>query len=486
MSATGGRFTRERVSNGNGDGNGRAGGPARNGHGGDDSIRRGQVRRALFAGTVGTSIEWYDFFLYGTAAALVFPELFFPKSSHYAGALASFAIYAVGFAARPVGAAIFGHWGDRIGRKATLISTLLLMGIASALIGCMPTYSTIGLWAPTILVVLRLLQGIGVGGEWGGSVTLRMEWGNPRRRGLIASIPQAGVPVGLLLSTGAVTLCSHLTGDGFESWGWRIPFLASVLLIGIGLWVRLGVLESPLFAREVEGKRVERRPIVEVIKRNPREILLSALLRMSEQMPFYIFTVFVLEYATEDLGFEKTFATNAVMVAAALALILVPLFGHLSDKVGRKRMYITGAVLTFAWAIPYFALLNTKNSAIVFVAIAISLIPHNMQYGPQAALIAESFTTRLRYSGAGIGYQLASVVAGGPAPLLAVYLLHTFDSTLPIALYMMAGAIVTVIATLALPEPGRAAVAREFEEAARAPIPETARASEGKVVTGVS
>jgi metabolite-proton symporter len=466
MSSGTGRFTRE-------------GAPAQRTT--DDPLRRGQVRRALFAGTVGTSIEWYDFFLYGTAAALVFPELFFPKSSHYAGALASFAIYAVGFAARPVGAAIFGHWGDRIGRKATLISTLLLMGIASALIGVMPTYGSIGLWAPTVLVVLRLLQGIGVGGEWGGSVTLSMEWGNPRRRGLVGSLPQTGVPIGLMLSTGAVTLTSHLTGDGFETWGWRIPFLASVLLIGIGLWVRLGVLESPLFAREVENKTVSKQPIVEVIKRNPREIILSALLRMSEQMPFYIFTVFVLEYATEDLGFEKTFATNAVMVAAALALFFVPFFGHLSDRIGRKRMYIAGAVATFLWAIPYFALLNTKASAIVFGAIAVSLIPHNMQYGPQAALIAESFSTRLRYSGAGIGYQLASVVAGGPAPLLAVWMLHTFDSTLPIALYIMAGAVVTVIATILLPEPGRAAIAREFEEGAQAAVPEAARTSEGQL-----
>src|SRR3954469_121491 len=398
----------------------------------DDPVRRRQVRRALVAGTVGTSIEWYDFFLYGTAAALVFPELFFPKSSHYAGALASFAIYAVGFAARPVGAAIFGHWGDRIGRKATLISTLLLMGIASVLIGVMPTYNSIGLWAPTLLVVLRLAQGIGVGGEWGGSVTLSMEWGNPRRRGLIASLPQAGVPIGLLLSTGAVTLCSNLTGDSFNTWGWRLPFLASVLLIGIGLWVRLGVLESPLFAREVESKRVEKQPIIEVIKRNPKEIILSALLRMSEQMPFYIFTVFVLEYSTDTLGFKKTFATNAVMVAAALALVLVPLFGHLSDRVGRKRMYIAGAVLTGLWALPYFALLNTKEAAVVFITTSFSLIPHSMQYGPQAALIAESFTTRLRYSGAGIGYQLASVFAGGPAPLLSGWLVATLGTSPPI------------------------------------------------------
>src|ERR1700742_4850951 len=211
--------------------------------GAEESLRKNQVKRALVASTIGTSIEWYDFFLYGTAAALVFPKLFFPGASAYAGVLASFATYAVGFAARPVGAAIFGHWGDRIGRKATLISTLLLMGLASALIGAMPTYSTIGVWAPTLLVVLRVLQGIGVGGEWGGSITLSMEWGNPRKRGLVASIPQLGVPIGLLLSTGAVSLTSHLAGDAFDTWAWRIPFLASILLIGLGLWIRLGVLE---------------------------------------------------------------------------------------------------------------------------------------------------------------------------------------------------------------------------------------------------
>src|SRR6201989_50995 len=226
----------------------------------DEAGRGRQIRLAAVASVIGTSIEWYDFFLYGTAAAIVFPSVFFPESPSYAGRLESFATYAVGFAARPVGAAIFGHWGDRIGRKATLISTLLIMGIASALIGVMPTYASIGVWAPTLLVVLRILQGIGVGGEWGGSVTLSMEWGNPRRRGFIASWPQVGVPIGLLLSTGAVSLTSHLTGSGFETRGWRIPFLASLLLVIVGLWVRVGVFESPLFAREVERKRVEKRP----------------------------------------------------------------------------------------------------------------------------------------------------------------------------------------------------------------------------------
>src|SRR4051812_6737571 len=447
----------------------------------DEGLRRKQVKRALFASTVGTSIEWYDFFLYGTAAALVFPQLFFPHASHFAGVLASFATYAVGFAARPVGAAIFGHWGDRIGRKATLISTLMLMGIASMLIGVMPTYGSIGVWAPVLLVALRLLQGLGVGGEWGGSVTLSMEWGNPRRRGFIASWPQVGVPIGLLLSTGVVSLCTHvMSSSAFESWGWRIPFLVSVALIGVGLWVRLGVLESPLFAREVETKKVERQPVVEVIKRNPREIILSALLRMSEQMPFYIFTVFVLEYGTSELGFSKGFLTNCVAAAAALSLICVPLFGHLSDKIGRKKMYIAGAVATAVWAVPYFLLLNTATGLLVFVAIFLSLIPHDMQYGPQAALIAESFPTRLRYGGAGIGYQLASVFAGGPAPLVATWMLHTWNSSLPIVLYIAFGAVLTVAATLLLPEPNRAAVAHELESAGEKDVRRATRISTGR------
>jgi MFS family permease len=426
---------------------------------------RRQVRLALISSAVGTSIEWYDFFLYGTAAALVFPKLFFPETSDYAGTLAAFATYAVGFAARPVGAAIFGHFGDRIGRKATLVATLLLMGISSAIIGVLPTHQDIGLWAAALLVLFRILQGIGVGGEWGGSVLLAMEWGHKRRRGFVASWPQFGVPVGLLLGNGAVILFANTVGN-FDSASftaaWRWPFWFSLVLVAIGLFVRLQILETPLFSRVLENKRVERQPVLEVIKRNPKEILLSALIRLSEQAPFYIFTAFVLSYGTKTLGFDKNFMLYAVMAAAALSLFNTPFFGHLSDRIGRKRMYMIGAALMLLWAFPYFALLQTAVPALVFIAVVLSLIPHDMQYGPQAAFIAEAFDTRLRYSGAGIGYQLASVIAGGPAPLIAAALLPV--SIWLIAAYIAAMAVITLIATAMLPDRTRADLTLEFRE----------------------
>ena len=426
---------------------------------------RRQVRLALISSAVGTSIEWYDFFLYGTAAALVFPMLFFPETSDYAGTLAAFATYAVGFAARPFGAAIFGHFGDRVGRKATLVATLLLMGISSAIIGVLPTHQDIGLWAAALLVLFRILQGIGVGGEWGGSVLLAMEWGHKRRRGFIASWPQFGVPVGLLLGNGAVILFSNTVGN-FDSASitaaWRWPFWFSLVLVAIGLFVRLKILETPLFSRVLEEKAVERQPVLEVIKRNPKEILLSALIRLSEQAPFYIFTAFVLAYGTKTLGFDKDFMLYAVMAAAALSLFNTPFFGHLSDRIGRKRMYMIGAGTMLLWAFPYFALLSTAVPALVFIAVFLSLIPHDMQYGPQAAFIAEAFDTRLRYSGAGIGYQLASVFAGGPAPLIAAALLPI--SVWLIAAYIALMAVITLIATSMLPDRTRADLTQEFGE----------------------
>ncbi|MQA05371.1 MAG: MFS transporter [Streptosporangiales bacterium] len=431
--------------------------------------RKSQARKAISASAIGTSIEWYDFFLYGTAAALIFPKLFFPASEPYVGVIQSFATYAVGFAARPVGAALFGHWGDRIGRKATLIVTLLLMGISSAVIGLLPSTDSIGAAAPILLVALRLLQGLAVGGEWGGSVLLAMEWGDQKRRGFSASWPQFGVPVGLLLGTGGMTLFSAvLSPDAFSSWGWRVPFLLSLVLVAIGLFIRLRILETPMFATVVESDQVEKAPILQVVKRHWRELLLTAGLRYSEQMPFYIFTVFSLTYVT-DRGVEQTFALSAVMVAAVISLFSIPFFGWLSDVAGRKRVYLIGSITITVYAFVFFGMLNTGVAAVVFIAIVLSLIPHDMQYGPQAALIAESFPTGLRYGGAGIGYQLSSVFAGGPAPLVAAWLLHSFGTAYAIAGYVVFSMVVTLICVRLLPDRSRADISDDQTYARRTP-----------------
>ncbi|MET4069986.1 MFS family permease [Bradyrhizobium sp. S3.2.6] len=407
-----------------------------------------QLRRAVIASTIGTAIEWYDFFLYSTVTGLVFAKLFFPHSDPWVGTLEAFAIYAVGFVARPIGAAIFGHYGDRIGRKSTLIATLLLMGLATAAVAVVPTYASIGIWGAAILTVLRFIQGVGVGGEWGGSVLMSMEWArNDQSRGLIASWPQFGVPCGLFLANLAVLAFSQMAGDQFLAWGWRIPFALSIILVGVGLYIRLGILETPVFSKLVAERQVERTPMLTVIREYPKEILLSAFARMSEQAPFYIFTAFVFSYGIGTLHVSRDFLLTAVLSASVLSFVSIPLCGHISDQIGRKNMYMLGAAATGIFGFIYFAMLNTGSPTIIFLAIILSLIPHDMQYGPQAALIAESFTGRLRYSGSSLGYQLASVIAGGPAPLIAAWLFGTFHSATAIAVYIAICAVITLAAT---------------------------------------
>ena len=432
-----------------------------------DAEHSAQLRRAVIAATVGTTIEWYDFFVYGTATGLVFGKLFFPNSDPLVATLNAFAVYAIGFVARPVGAAIFGHYGDRIGRKSTLIATLMLMGIATFLVAFVPSYESISIWGAVILTVLRTLQGIGVGGEWGGSVLISMEWArHSGQRGLVASWPQFGVPAGLFLANLAVLAFSQMSGDAFLSWGWRVPFILSIILVGIGLWIRLGITETPLFQRLVKENKVERAPIVEVFKRHPKEILLSALARMSEQAPFYIFTAFIFSYGTGTLHASRDLLLTAVLVGACVSFITIPLSGHISDRIGRKKMYIIGAATMGIFGFVYFGMLDTMSSAMIFFAVVLSLIPHDMQYGPQAALIAESFTGRLRYSGASLGYQLASVIAGGPAPFIATALFAYYHSGTPIAIYILGTAVVTIIATAMMKDYTNKDIDQEYDRAA--------------------
>src|SRR6476660_2443144 len=413
-----------------------------------ESEHQVQLRRAVIASTIGTAIEWYDFFLYSTMTGLVFAKLFFPRSEPLVGTLEAFAVYAVGFVARPVGAAIFGHYGDRIGRKSTLIATLMLMGIATFLVSLVPTYESIGIWGAVILTFLHFVQGIGVGGEWGGSVLMSMEWARgDKHRGFIASWPQFGVPCGLFLANLAVLAFSQMSDEQFLAWGWRIPFFLSLILVGVGLYIRLGIFETPVFAKLLAERKVERTPILEVIKRHPKEIILSAFARMAEQAPFYIFTAFIFSYGIETLHTSRNFLLTAVLSASILSFFSIPFFGHLSDRIGRKTMYMIGAVVTGLFGFAYFAMLNTGSATIIFVAVVISLVPHDMLYGPQAALIAESFTGRLRYSGSSLGYQLASIIAGGPAPLIATWLFGTYHSSIPIAIYIALCAVITLGAT---------------------------------------
>jgi metabolite-proton symporter len=416
-----------------------------------DAGRTQSVRKVAMASFIGTTIEWYDFFLYGTAAALVFDQLFFPDAEPLVGTLLAFSTYAVGFAARPLGGIVFGHFGDRIGRKSMLVMSLLIMGVATFLIGCLPTHSSIGVLAPILLVVLRFAQGIGVGGEWGGAVLMSVEHAPPGRRGFFGSWPQMGVPAGLLLSTSAFAIVQAVTSEAaFMSWGWRVPFLASAALVAVGLFIRLRIMESPAFQRVKETKTEAPKPIVDVVRKYPREVLVAMGMRVAENGAFYILTVFVLAYGEDELGLSKNTMLTGVIIAAAIGLFTVPLFGALSDRVGRRPLYLAGAVVTTLWAFPLFGLLNTESPILIWLAIVVGVnLGHDLMYGPQAAFFAELFGTRVRYSGASLGYQLASVFAGGFAPLIATALLAAGDgSPTLVAIYVSAMGLISVVATL--------------------------------------
>ena len=406
------------------------------------------VNRVVLASFIGTAIEWYDFFLYGTAAALVFNRLFFPTIDPLAGTMAAFATYAVGFFARPLGGIIFGHFGDALGRKSMLVTTLMIMGVATFLIGVLPTYEQAGVWAPVLLVMLRFIQGLGVGGEWGGAVLMAVEHGTAKRRGLRASWVQAGVPAGLLLATLVFNAFSSLPEKEFLAWGWRVPFLLGLLLLGIGLFIRLAVVESPVFLamKTARPAVAARPPILEVLTKYRRNVLLAMGARFAENAFFYIFTVFVLTYATKQLDLPKATILHGVLLGSVVQFVCIPCFGALSDHVGRRPVYLGGAVFLALFAFPFFWLVDQKSTAAVWLAIVVGLIGHSAMYGPQAAFFSELFGTQVRYSGASLGYQLASPLAGGLAPLIATALLQwSGGRPWPIALYLVVMALITIV-----------------------------------------
>lgn len=406
------------------------------------------MRQVIIASFIGTTIEWYDFFIYGTAAALVFNRLFFPNFDPLIGTLSAFGTFAVGFISRPLGAVLFGHYGDRIGRKTMLVQSLLIMGVATFVIGLLPTYRTIGAWAPVLLVVLRFTQGIGVGGEWGGAVLMAVEHSSGSSRGFHGAWPQMGVPAGLLISTGVFALLSsRISEEHFISWGWRLPFLLSFALIGVGLFVRLRVLESPAFIRMKETDEPSRQPVLEALREYPKNLLLATGMRFAQNGVFYIFTVFVLSYGESQLQMPKNTMLIGVMLASMIGLFTIPAYGALSDRIGRRPVYLAGASFILLYAFPFFWMLERRSTGLIWLAIVLGVnIGHDLMYGPQASYFAELFGTRVRYSGASLSYQVSSVFSGGFAPLIATVLLASWGVK-AVSLYIMLMAVITLICT---------------------------------------
>lgn len=399
------------------------------------------------ASLIGTAIEWYDYFLYGTAAALVFNKLFFPKFDPMVGTIMAFATFAIGFIARPIGGMVFGHFGDRIGRKTMLYLTLLIMGIATALIGILPTYESVGIWAPILLVAMRICQGFGLGGEWGGAVIMAVEHAPAHRRGFYGSWPQLGACVGLVIATLVFMAFSSMPEKEFMSWGWRVPFLFSLALVVVGLYVRMKIAESPAFEKIKNAKQEAKMPLVEAVVHHWKNILLAMGVRFAENGLFYIYSTFSLAYATTRLGMPRITILYGVLIAAVIESFTIPFFGWLSDKVGRKPVYMFGAIFCGLTAFPFFWLLNTKVPEYAMLAICLGMpIGHAAMYGPQASFLSELFSTRVRYTATSLGYQLASIFAGAMSPLIATYLLMQFPGEFwPVSSYMILLSLITMV-----------------------------------------
>ncbi len=425
------------------------------------ALRPSTMRQIVLASVIGTMVEWYDFLIYGTAAALVFNKLFFPSFDPFVGTLAAFGTYAVGFVARPLGGAVFGHFGDRTGRKSMLTLTMLVMGGGTFLIGCLPTYAGVGVWAPVLLIALRLLQGIGIGGEWGGAVLMVIEHAPEGRRGFYGSLVQVGFPLGVAASTGTFLLMSQIMAEKeLLSWGWRLPFLLSAALIGVGLFIRLRLVETPAFA-QVQREGVAKAPLLDVLLRQPRTFLVAVGLKVSEVAWVYVLTVFSVVYATTKLGLPRGLILNAILLAALAELVTIPLFGALSDRVGRKPLYVTGALMSAALAFPVFWLLETRDPTVVVLTLVVVMsLTHGLMFGPQAAYMPELFGTRTRYSGASLGCQVSAALSGGFAPIIAAGLLAWAGATWPISLYLIGLAAITLAAALASRETADLDIAR--------------------------
>ncbi len=420
------------------------------------------MRRVLWASVIGTTIEWYDFLIYGTAAALAFNKLFFPSFDPATGTLAALGTYAVGFAARPVGGIVFGHFGDRVGRKAMLMLTMLIMGGGTFLIGCLPTYGQIGIWAPLLLIVLRFIQGIGLGGEWGGAVLMVVEHAPPGQRGLYGSLVQIGFPLGVTASTGIFIPLSGLPADAFLAWGWRVPFLLSFLLVGVGLFVRMRLSETPAFVRARQQEALRRRPVMDVIATMPRVFAIAVGMKISEVAWVYVLTVFSVVYATTKLGLPRSLILDGIIVGALCELLTLPLVGMLSDRFGRRPIYLLGVVCSIAAAYPLFMVLDTRDPAAVIVGVAVIMnLTHAIGFGIGASWMPELFGTSVRYTGASLGCQVSAALSGGFAPIIATALLAWAGATWPVSLYLVVLGCIAGVAVLAAKETHRAEIGGE-------------------------